>query len=282
MNIICISISALVVFFGLPTNAFAQSQAKVMPAVSDEWRFSVSPYVWAVGVSGDVTTNKGRSTTANLDTNSVINDLRGGAMISGEAHKGNWGLAMDFINANLQNKPAKTASGPYPADPAVTVNADLSTKVNLKDTILSAAATYTFLNNSSIYADALLGARFISTTASVKANLTVTGTVDGQPVANASITRYPSMTTNTTDPIIGFKGRYRIADSTWFIPFYGDIGSGGGTTNLTWQAMLGVAKAYDWGDVSLGYRALYYDMKSTGSLQKVTFSGAILGVTVSF
>lgn len=256
---------------------FALADAKVMPNISEEWRFSVSPYVWAVGVSGNVTTSKGQSTTANLDTSDIINDLRGGFMISGEAHKGNWGIAMDILSANLQNKPAKTASGPYPADPAVTVNADLSTKVNLKDTIFTAVGTYTFLNSPSVYADALIGARFISTTASVKANLTVSaaGVTDNRSY-------YPSMKTNTTDPIVGFKGRYRIADTTWFIPFYGDIGSGGGTTNLTWQAMLGVAKAYDWGDISLAYRALYYDMKSTGSLQKVTFSGAMLGVTVPF
>jgi hypothetical protein len=185
---------------------------------------------------------------------------------------------MDFINTNLQNEPAKTTSGPYPADPSVTVNADLSTKVNLKDTILTAVGTYTVFNSPALYTDVLAGVRFISTTASVKANLVVTDNLS----QTASRSYYPSMTTNTTDPIIGFKGRYRIADSTWFIPYYGDIGSGGGTTNLTWQAMLGVAKAYEWGDVSLGYRALYYDMDSSGSLQKVTFSEAILGVTVPF
>ncbi|CAM3644890.1 hypothetical protein [Polynucleobacter antarcticus] len=258
----------------------AHAQAKVMPNVSDEWRFSVSPYVWAVGVSGTVNTNDGVSKSVNLDTNKVINDLRGGAMITGEAHKGNWGIGVDFVNANLQNKAAKTATGPLPN--GVIVNADLSTKANLKDTLLTGALMYTVLNKPEVYLDALVGVRYISTTASVKATLDVSGSVDGQILRRATITRYPSLTTNTTDPIIGFKGRYRIADTTWFIPFYGDIGSGGGTTNVTWQAMLGIAKAYDWGDVSLGYRALYYDMKETGALQKVTFGGAILGVTIPF
>lgn len=92
-----------------------------------------------------------------------------------------------------------------------------------------------------------------------------------------------SKTTTTVDPIVGFKGRYRIADSSWYVPFYGDIGSGGGTTNITWQTMLGVGKTFNqWVDASLTYRALYYDMSGSGLLQKTTFQGPQVGVTFKF
>jgi hypothetical protein len=92
-----------------------------------------------------------------------------------------------------------------------------------------------------------------------------------------------SKTTSTVDPIIGAKGRYRIADSTWYVPFYGDIGSGGGTTNLTWQAMAGVGKTFNsLIDASLTYRALYYDMKAGGVLQKTTMLGPQIAVTFKF
>jgi hypothetical protein len=85
------------------------------------------------------------------------------------------------------------------------------------------------------------------------------------------------------DPIVGAKGRYRIADSTWYLPFYGDIGSGGGTTNLTWQAMAGVGKTFgSLIDASLTYRALYYDMKDGGVLQKTTMLGPQVAVTMKF
>jgi hypothetical protein len=64
---------------------------------------------------------------------------------------------------------------------------------------------------------------------------------------------------------------------------YADIGSGGGTTNLTWQAMLGVGKTFNQlVDVSLTYRALYYDMKDGGVLQKTTMQGAQLAVSLNF
>jgi hypothetical protein len=267
-------------FFGFTSAVNAADAPTPMPNISDSWRYSVTPYVWAVGVSGTVGTNDGVAKTANMSTSNVISDLKGGFMISGEAHKGNWGIGLDVLNANLGNQPAKTATGTLPN--GVTVNADLSTKVNLKDTLITGAAMYTLVSNPALYMDGLVGARFISTTASINANLNVTGTVDGQVVANKTMNRYPSMTTNTTDPIVGLKGRYRLADSAWYVPYYGDIGSGGGTTNLTWQAYLGIGKAYDWGDITLGYRALYYDMKSSGTLQKVTFQGAALAATFNF
>lgn len=251
-----------------------------LPDISDSWRFSVTPYIWAVGVSGTVGANNGISKTTNLDPSDVISDIKGGAMIATEVHKGEWGFGLDFLNANLGGQPSKTATGVLPN--GVTVNADLSTKSNLKDTAITGALMHTLVSNQKLYLDALVGARYISTTVSVKSNLNVSGTIDGNTVFRKNIVSYPSMTTNTTDPIIGLKGRYRIADSTWYVPYYGDIGSGGGTSNLTWQALLGVGKAFDWGDLTLAYRALYYDMKSTGSLQKVTFQGVNLGATFHF
>jgi len=123
-----------------------------------------------------------------------------------------------------------------------------------------------------------LGVRWIGVTATL--NLAVDGI---SPSLNGD-----SKTMSTADPIIGFKGRYRIANSTWYVPFYADIGGGGGTTNMTWQAMVGIGKTIDKGiDVSLIYRGLYYDMDSSktngqGLLQKTTFQGPQLSATFRF
>ena len=264
-------------FLSLPAKG---EVASPLPELSESWRFSVTPYIWAVGVSGTVGTNNGISRTANLDPNDVMSDIKGGAMIATEVHKGEWGFGLDFLNANLGGQPSKTATGTLPN--GVTVNEDLSTKSNLKDTAITAVLMHTLVSNQKNYLDALVGARYISTTVSINSNLNVSGTINGSTVFRKNTMSYPSMTTNTTDPIIGLKGRYRIANSSWYVPYYGDIGSGGGTSNLTWQALLGVGKAFDWGDLTLAYRALYYDMKSTGSLQKVTFQGLNLGATFHF
>jgi hypothetical protein len=134
------------------------------------------------------------------------------------------------------------------------------------------AITYSIANSKDRYVDALLGVRAIDATATLSLN--VAGTPE-----KASV----SKKTSTVDPIFGTKGRYQLADSSWYVPFYADIGSGGGTTNLTWQAMLGVGKTFNRVvDVSLAYRTLYYDMKTGGVLQKTTMSGPVLAATIKF
>lgn len=119
--------------------------------------------------------------------------------------------------------------------------------------------------------DVLIGVRNIETTATLQVNAQV-----------AALNGQFSNTINTTDPIVGFKGRRRIFDDKWFVPFYFDLGGKGGHTNTTWQAFTGVGKNYEWGDVILGYRALFYDMKSGNPLQNTTLGGVTLGVGFHF
>jgi hypothetical protein len=184
-------------------------------------------------------------------------------MIAAEAHKGNWGIMGDLVSATLQN------SGSVPVEGGAARIAD---KITLQQTILTGAFTYTLANTKDAYLDALLGVRAIDVTATLSGSLM--GTPDKESI---------SKKTSTVDPIIGAKGRYRIADSTWYIPFYGDIGGGGGTTDLTWQVMAGIGKTFNkMVDASLTYRALYYDMKDGGVLQKTTMLGPQVAVTFKF
>jgi len=184
-------------------------------------------------------------------------------MIAVEAHKGNWGIMGDLVSATLQN------SGSIPISGGIATVAD---KITVQQTILTGAFTYTLANTKDVYADALLGVRSVDVTA------TLSGSLEGTPDKESI-----SKTTSTIDPIIGAKGRYRIADSSWYIPAYADIGGGGGTTNVTWQLMAGIGKTFTKAiDASLTYRALYYDMKDGGILQKTTMQGPQVAVSFKF
>lgn len=236
----------------------AAEDVSPIPAVSDAWRFEVTPYLWGSGIKGTLGLNNGLAKSADFTTSNVLGALKSGGMISAEAHKGSWGVMGDVVSATLQK------TGAIPVDGGA---AALGDKITLQQTILTGLATYTVANTKEAYVDALLGVRAIYATATL--NVNQYGTV--------------SKTTSTVDPIVGAKGRYRIADSTWYVPFYGDIGSGGGTTNLTWQAMAGVGKTFgSLIDASLTYRALYYDMKDGGVLQKTTMLGPQVAVTFKF
>ena len=249
------SVSALLASM---STSYAAEDVSPIPAVSDSWRFEITPYLWGSGIKGTLGLNNGLARSADFTTSNVLGALKSGGMISAEAHKGNWGVMGDVVSATLQ----KTGSIPVEGGAAT-----LGAKVTLQQTILTGVATYAVANTKDAYVDALLGVRAIYATATLGVN--------GMGAAAA--------TTSTVDPIIGAKGRYRIADSTWYVPFYGDIGSGGGTTNLTWQAMAGVGKTFNsLIDASLTYRALYYDMKDGGVMQKTTMLGPQIAVTFKF
>ena len=252
--------------------AHAEESLSPLPKISDEWRFDVTPYLWGAGISSTLFYNDRYLNTAKLSTSNVLGDLKSGGMISAEAHYGNWGIMGDLVSATLQTTGSNTVVVPTRRYGGVPVQA--ADKVTMQQNIFTGAATYTVLNNQSIYLDGLAGVRGIMATATVALNLSADGVSAGA---------VDSKSVSTADPIVGFKGRYRIADSTWYIPFYADIGGGGGTTNMTWQGVLGVGKTFEkWVDVSLAYRTMYYDMKGDGLLQKTTFKGPQLAATFKF
>ena len=245
--------------------ASANTEPNPIPVAADQWRFEVTPYVWAPGINGTMGLDSGFAKSADFSSSSVLSNLKSGGMISAEAHYGRWGVMGDLVSATLQHTgsvPVVTREG----------NATIGDKITLQQTMLTGAVTYSIANTKDAYVDLLLGVRAIDATATL--NLNVAGTPE-----KASVSKKIS----TVDPIVGAKGRYRLADSSWYVPFYADIGSGGGATNLTWQAMLGVGKTFNRViDVSLAYRTLYYDMKTGGVLQKTTMSGPVLAATIKF
>lgn len=254
--------------------AHADQGLSPLPKISDEWRFEVTPYLWGSGVTSSLFYNDRYLNTAKLSTSNVLGDLKSGGMITAEAHYGKWGIFGDLVSATLQTTSNSNVSVKPPSLGGAVVPVNVADKVTLQQNIITGAATYTVLSNQNIYLDGLLGARGIMATATVSADLSAFGYSRGV---------VDSKSVSTLDPIVGFKGRYRIADSTWYIPFYADIGGGGGTTNMTWQGVLGVGKTFEkWVDVSLAYRTLYYDMNGDGLLQKTTFKGPQIAATFKF
>jgi hypothetical protein len=71
------------------------------------------------------------------------------------------------------------------------------------------------------------------------------------------------------DGIVGVRGHVLLGSSDWSIPYYLDLGAG--SSNVTWQGMLGVAYSFKWGGVTLAYRNLYYDQKDDKLVQDLRF-----------
>jgi hypothetical protein len=61
------------------------------------------------------------------------------------------------------------------------------------------------------------------------------------------------------------------------VPYYVDVGAG--DSDLTWQAVLGIAYSFGWGDMGVVWRHLDYDVGSSGPIQDINFSGPAAGAT---
>lgn len=248
-----------------------------LPKVDDQWRFSMGASAWmpASNTSSFGTNNDYISSTQST----VIDTLQGNggfAMVSAEAHKENWGIMADLVYWQ-QNDGTTTTK--YVTKRSSTY---FGTSAYTDQTLFTAVATYTVVNAPSLYLDALLGARYISSTTSVNVSAVQTVTSAGKTRTKISSSNV-SNTDVSTDLVIGLKGRYRIEDTAWYIPFYLDAGSGLGPQNITWQALAGVGYAFTWGDISLSYRAMYFDLSgSSDGLTKYSNYGPQLGVNVNF
>lgn len=251
------------IFVGLLNHApaSAQNAAPVaIPQVTEQVRYALTPYLWLVNVGGDLNYKDRTLVDQKITTGQLLSSIQYGGMLEGEVHKGNWGLAANLLYASVQNGSSRLRD---------TVNLGATTTAQLG--IYNLAATYTVFNSKQAYVDAMAGARILSLNAKMDVN------VIGTPLSSTFKTN-----STITNPIVGIKGRYRIGESDYFVPFYADVGGGVDGTQITTQGILGVGKAFDWGDLMLVFNDVYYQMKSGSTTTNLNFYGAALGVTFKF
>jgi hypothetical protein len=267
--------TALLLVASFMVSFIASVQAQTVnpiPMVTDDWRFSATVSAWAPA-SWTTDTMGNRSAISDSSINQNISGSGGMAMFTLEAHKGDWGLMEDLVywQSTGSSNTLRTLRG---RDNTL----DYGYNAAVTQTMLTSAVTYTAIKSSSLYIDGLLGARYISSTTTISDAVSVDH--DGRVVrAHAG---NPSYVNQTTDPVIGFKGRMRVMDSSWFIPFYVDGGKGPGSNNGTWQALIGVGDVFSWGDVTLAYRAMGFHLKDNTGSSNWTNAGPQLSATVNF
>jgi hypothetical protein len=244
--------------------AIAQTQSANKPQpvfqVTDTWRFNVTPYLWLVNINGSVYYDDTQIGRADLKSGELLSHLNAAGMITLEAHKGRFGLAADLVYSKIsaQDSPMRGAI-------------DLGSKTTVEQGIYTVGATYTLHNSPTAYVDALAGVRVLDLRTSTA--IDVQGTSRG-------LTKSKSIT--ITDPIIGLKGRVQLGSSDYFVPFYIDVGGGSSNTEVTSQQMIGVGRAFSWGDTTLGVKNLYYKQKTNNVTTDQSLYGVTLGVTFKF
>lgn len=256
-------IAALLSIFWLTFSVNAQPTAGApnRPTfVTDQWRYTITPYLWAIGISGSVAQDGDTLAKVSLSPSNVLSDLKMAGMVQAQAHKGRYGLFVDAIYGDLGKNASTTVSNG--------LKLDASTRIQMS--MVTLAPSYTLYNSPKLYLDGLVGARYFW----LNAKTTLSAPQDG-----LSLTA--NNTLNLTAAVAGVKGRLNLGDTDYFIPFYLDVGAGQ-SSSFTTQAYLAVGKSFDWGDVTLGVKNVYYQYKANASNINTNMLGAAVGVTFRF
>ena len=252
----------LVIGASSSVSAWAQSSTiQTVPQVDNNWRFVVAPYLWLTRVSGSVYYGGSEIGSSTISAGNILSHLNFGGMVELEAHKGDFGVIADIIYANLGNTASK------PVGPRVNAAADTT----VTQLVYTVAATYTVAKSADVYTELLLGGRVVQLDSKTKFS------INGETPRDMAV----SASTTSADPVVGLKGRVRISDSDWFIPFYADVG-GGGSSQVTTMAFVGIGRAFEWGDAVFGVKNLYFQQKNQGITTNTDLFGVALGVGFRF
>jgi hypothetical protein len=265
----------VVAIFPAPVHAQADAPA-------DQWTFSITPYLWLPNINGTLkySTPPGAGGSPDVETgpNNYLENLQAIMLISGEARRDRWSVFTDLIYLAFSDEKSSVTAVDFGGS-LVNSSVNVATSSSLRGTAWTLGTGYAVKTDQAVMLDIFGGLRYFSLEASTDWQLaaTITGPGGGQTFPR---TGSISEGVHLLDGIVGIRGRVLLGSSRWSIPYYLDVGAG--SSELTWQGMLGVAYSFEWGRVTLAYRNLNYDQKDDKLVQNFRFSGPALGVTIRF
>jgi hypothetical protein len=230
--------------------AVSATPAAAQPATpSDEWQFTVAPYLVVAGMSGTVGVRQ-FETTVDMSASDVVNHLSGGFMSYVAARKGNWGLASDIVYSKLSTE---------------------ATRSGLTIEPTSSTGLYSFLATRRLtpMVELVAGARVTSATTTI--------------AVTAPIQRSVSDGKTWVDPLVGLN-IVAPAGKRAKVMLLADFGGFGtaSTMSVDLQPAVQIKVAtHAW--LALGYRYIYDNYNDdAGFVYKVTVQGPACGVVFPF
>ncbi|MCJ7753074.1 MAG: hypothetical protein MUP13_00775 [Thermoanaerobaculales bacterium] len=228
---------------------------------------TINVYLWGAGISGDLSF-RGGEVPFDVSLEQILDNLKMAAMVTYKRDIGDWSVLLDVIYLNVNGSKDNSVTLPGNNGGSIDGNADL----DLKTWVGGLYGGYTFARTEASDHQFIAGVRYLSLSADL--NLSVDGP-QGSPLAGRSL----SASTDLWDGVIGFQGQFDLG-GRWRLPYHLDVGTG--SSQITYQALVGAAFEFGWGNLSLTYRYLYYDEGNDGVVQKLTLDGPVLAVGFRF
>jgi len=240
--------------------------------LSDEWKFQAIIYGYVPKISASASFPTGMTPSISVNANQLLRDLNFAFMAWLSAQKGRWGMFTDIIYADVSGSKSGTrhfSIDGIPIPPAITADVNLDIKL----TLWTLAGSYRFVATPETTFDLLAGAR----DAVLKQNLGWQFSADIGPFMGPGRQGSSNARADKWDAIIGTKGRFAFGDRyEWYVPYYFDVGTG--QSQLTWQAIGGIAYSYSWGDIIAVWRYIDYHFKSGEAFGNLSLNGPAIGV----
>jgi hypothetical protein len=253
--------------------------AATTPSVSraeGDWEFAATIYGWLPTMGGKLHVPVAGSVDAEMDPGEVLDSLNFAFFTTLEARKDRWGALTDIIYLDLSNSQKRFRDltlGEQQLPANVTADIDLG----LSGWVWTLGATYLVVEEPARPMMLLAGTRLLDLTSDAK--FTLSGDVAGVPLPGR--TGKGEADLSNWDFIVGARGSLDFGETgDWFVTYYADIGTG--QSDLTWQAVLSLRYAFDWGDLGVAWRYMDYDFGSDDAIEDLWQSGAAIGVTFHF
>jgi hypothetical protein len=245
--------------------AFPAHAADVISATAPElvvtegWTFSVTPYFWAAGLSGETQAFGSPVVSIDADFSDILENLDFAAMAIVDARNGRYSIFGDLIYTKLSADSA-TPFGVL----ATTVDVTAETFAGL------VGAGYSVLEGPSGHLDIVGGIRVWS--ADVDLSFSGGVVLDGQSFSDGA---------TWVDGLVGIRGNYSFTPQFYFT---GWALVGAGEADLDWDVAGGLGyRINERFSATVGYRALGVDYSDDdGFLFDVVQQGPIMGLTIRF
>ena len=230
--------------------------------LADEgWKFRLAPYMWFAGLEGDVGPLKNvPSSDVDISPSDALDDTDSSFMLIFDARKGLHGIFTDIFYSDLTSTEK--------------IDSATSTKLRstTKTTMITAAYTYSVLQDNFTNVDLMAGARWWRIDADVKLKSQI-------PALNLS----GDNTEFWFDPFIGVRGRMPISGSNFYVN--GNASYGGFDINAKSFYEVSANLGYRWTkeiDTLVGYRQFDLDYDKNDFKYDAKQSGWQIGLVWSF